>query len=956
MGAVIVLTPALTWAQPQVRADMSRVGDASHLELDGQTNWKYDLRREEDRVILRIPPLSSESLIQLRTHSDALIQRVEVDEQGVDGSHEVTFHLKNKAADFFDYLTEDPPKLIVDFFPKEEKSKVATSNADSRASEKSTAVSAAPNAAGASTSSADKAAVPNELPAKSATVASKKGQDPVSNGKSSGSARKPAATEFMQAPAEAKPGSSTGEQIDFGGDGVGSGVDFQHGIFDGGDPTFKRFAMPDYEIKESAIIASRGNIYLRFPPLKLDSPHLATLLQNPPIYEIIPNESRENKEAQLLLTLFNNKRHAVFLKTAKEYLERYPHTMYDEIIRYMMADTHYDLWRKDRTPVDFEKAMGMYRHLAEKYPESPLATRTLLLIGYSYLDRGNNFDALKALQKFLRVRVGTKFTDQVKISIAEAYLNLNRYDDALHLLGEIETTAKAKKDAVEAAYRVGDVHFQRKDFPATVRVYKEAVQKYPDHASRFPNAFYNVAEAQFWQGQYRESLDSYRQYLERFPQHDHGGYAMTRIGELLEIMGAEDKRALGAYLESFFRYRETPGANLARVRTLISRFPDMKVKELKNSLAEIERLTNQTPLPDIKEFVTVLAADGHYRRKDFKRSTDELVAFYQQNPAASNREKFQSRIVRNITEAMRESVQKGDFIEALRVNSQYSQTWLKNSDRIDTRFYVGRAFEQAGVYKESENVYRETLNKLYAIRGTPREKERSVFEILPETDSLNLRLAVVAGRERDYARAAEHLKAINPSPRLTEAELIERAEVSADVAEARGQIESAKGLLAELVSTWKGQPAAVSDLYLRLAKLNAQTKNFREAEAAVTKIIHLQNDTSLVSDDTHAKALELKGDMLLSRGQRAESVAAFRELLEVYDGKRPLGAVRYKAGKILFENGEIKAAEDMWANLKDDKNDLWHKLAKEQLESAKWKGDYKKYIERIPAMQDMKRE
>lgn len=927
--------PVAALAQSNVSADLSRVGDASHIEFQGQSNWKYDLHRDGDKVILRVPPVSADSLVKLRTHSDVLIRRIDVDEKGVDGSHELTFHLISKETDFFDYLTEDPSKLIVDFFPKDEKAAKPVAEGAPETERKAHAESPPQRAQASPTKGAE------------AKAAEPKGAKTGSN------ERRPAATEFMLVPAQP---TESGEQTDYGGDGIGSSGDFKHGVFDGGDPTFKRFAMPDYDIKESSIISSRGNIYLRFPPLRLESPHLATLLTNPPVYEIVPTNTKENKEAQLLLTLFNNKRHAVFLKAAKEFLKRHPATQYDEIVRYMTADTHYDLWRKDRTPVDFEQAIGMYRHLSEKYPDSPLATRTLLLLGYSYLDRGDSFNSLKALQKFLRVRIGTKFTDQVKISIAEAYLSLNRFDDALNLLAEIEGTAKSKKDSAEASYRIGDVHFQRKDFASAVSAYNDSVKKYPDHAQRFPNAWYNVAEALFWQGKYRESLDSYRRYLERFPQNAHGGYAMTRIGELLEILGAGDKRALGAYLESFFRYRETPGANVARVRTLVSRFADMKEKELKNSLEEIKRLTESTKLPDIKEFVSVLVADGHYRRKDFKTSTNELVAFYQQNPNASNREKFQSRIVRNITEAMRENVNKGNFIEALRINSQYAQSWLKNSDRVDTRYYVGRAYEQAGVYKEAESVYRDTLNELYAIRGTNREKERGVFEILPEADSLNLRLAIVAGREREYARAADHLRAIGVSPRLTESELIERAEIGADVAEARGDVEGAKGYISELVATWRGQPAAVSDLYLRLARLQAQTKNFKDAEAAVTKIINLQKDTGLVSEDTHAKALELKGEMLLSRGRRQESVAALKELLETYEGKRPLGSIRYKAGKILFESGEIKAAEDMWADLKNDKSDLWRKLAKEQLESAKFKGDYKKYIERIPAMQGMKRE
>lgn len=928
--ATLATRLGVAYADAQVSVDITRVGDTSHLEFKGLAQWKYDLKRDgKTRIVLRIPPLTSPSLVGLRSYSDSLIEKIEVDEKGIDGLHEVVFNLKTADADFFDYLTEDPSRLIVDYFLKENK---PTEKPTEKSTEKPAKITSAPTT------------LPEK---KDGDVAERK--------------RKPAASEFIQTPGEQplgglqkgppppEPKSDEHEKLD-------KEKDARRGVFDGGDPNFERFSMQDYEVKESAIIASRGNIFLRFPTLKLESPHLKTLLSNPPIYEIIPQDNMENKQARLLLTLFNNKRRGVFLRTARQFLETYPNTKYDEIIRYMMADVYYGFWQEERKPADFEKALGLYRHLTEKYPESPLATRTLLLMGYSYVERGDSFNALKALDHFLRVKGKTKFTDQVKISIAEANQNLNRYDDTYALLDEVERTAENRKDAVGAAFRKGDGFFQRKDFAGAVRSYQEAINKYPAYANQFPNTWWNMAEAQFWQGNYKQALDAHREYLKRFPDHAHGGYAMTRVGELLEILGGGEKRALGAYLESQFRYRESPGANVGRIRALVARMPEMKEKELKSALVEIHELAEKSKLPDIHEFVVMAVSDGQFARKEYQRSTDDLISFYQKNPNATNLEKFQSRIVRNITAALKANVEKGNFIEALRMNSKYSQTWLKNSDRIDTRFYVGRAFEQAGVYREAAAIFRESLNTLYSIKGTIRGKERGVFEVLPEVDSLNLRLAAVAAREKDFSRAKDYLAVITNPPALSEAELVERAEISADVFEARGQHDAAKGALADLVTSWKGKPTAVSGVYLRLARLDAEAKEHKEAEASLAKIINLQNDTGLVPEDIHAAALELKGDVLLARGMRGEAVHAFKQLLETYDGRRPLAAVRYKAGKILFESGQYKDAEDVWRELKNEKNDLWNKLAKEQLENAKWRGDYKKYIERIPAMQNLKRE
>jgi hypothetical protein len=77
------------------------------------------------------------------------------------------------------------------------------------------------------------------------------------------SARKPAGTEFLRVKrAELPPEPTLAEKIS-------SQKDFSHGIFDGGDPEFRRFTVKDYEVKEASIIASRSNFYLPFPMLDL---------------------------------------------------------------------------------------------------------------------------------------------------------------------------------------------------------------------------------------------------------------------------------------------------------------------------------------------------------------------------------------------------------------------------------------------------------------------------------------------------------------------------------------------------------------------------------------------------------------------------------------------------------------------------------------------------------------
>lgn len=943
----------------QVTAEISQIGDASHLEFSGSSNWKYDLKKEGNTIVLQAPKLNSTSLVKLRTYSDSLIKSVTVNEDGIDGGVEIRFNVKDGSIDTFDYLTDQPSSLVVDFYKPE---KPVAQDADM-----------------------------DDVPATEPPVKTL----PKKTAAKNSSKRKPASDYITVPGTEAQLAQATiDDKVE---DAEAVEKDLRHGIFDGGDPEFKRFSIQDYEIKENAIIASKANIYLRFPMLKLDSPHLKTILNNQPVYEIVPTESQENKEARLLLTLFNNKRPSVFLKAAKHFLKTHPSGKYDEIVRYMMADVHYQFWLSEQRIEDLETALGIYRTLTERYPDSPLSTRTLLLVGYSYLDHGDAFGALKAFQRFTRSKPTSKAIDQVKISIGEAYLLINKYEDALAIFSEVEKSAANKKDAIEAAYRRGDVFFKKKDYANAVAEYKAAQNRYKGSAARFPNASFNLSESEFWLSRYKESLLSYRDFLQKFPDSDNGGYAMTRIGEILELMGADQKKAQGAYLESFFRYRATPGAQVGRIRLLAGKMPEMKEKELKNAVKEMDdilqafkvmgdpgkvastqkqvseeadksseneegksnsalapflanRMTwKSEPLPEIEEFVTFLRTDGFFARKEHARATQELISYFQQNPNNSAPEKFKVRIARTIAAHIHTEVESGKFIEALRIKSQYTNSWLKHADRIDVNYDAGRAFEQAGVHKEAAKIYTDTLERLSKLQGTAQGKERNVFESLPDQNSVRLRLAAVAAKQKDYSKASEYLKSIPESSSLSEKEKIERAQTAVDVALAKGQKDIAKSYLETLVAAWKGQPRNLATVHYRLAKLQYDSKDYSAADQSLIQFMKVY-DQSPAGEDIHAKALELNGDLQLSRGKRADSIKAYQKLLDLYESKRPLSSIRYKVGKIQFDDGDFKGAEATWSSLQDDGKGVWQKLAQEQLSGAKWQGDYKKYINRIPAM------
>ncbi|MEZ0392576.1 MAG: tol-pal system YbgF family protein, partial [Pseudobdellovibrionaceae bacterium] len=518
-------------AKALVQALISQQGDTVHLEFEGQNQWDYDLQKIDQKgktiVQLTLPKMDEKSSQQIQNFSHALIQKVDVNPDGPDGKVILSFQMNGQGIEPFDYLTEKPSRLIIDFYKGQGSSE--------KPEKKKTAV--APKT--------EKVTPPPQALAEK----SKKKVD-----------RAPASPDVLVI-------NEQGRQVSLN-DALAGKKSPTGSIFDGGDPNFERFSIKDFEMREEAVIASRHKVYLDFPMLRMQSPYFELLQTRKPAYEIAPQDTEENKQARLLLTLFENKRYHVFLKTVDWFFQKFPESQYDEMMKFMLADSLFGIWTESHKAEDFDLAMLRYRQALEKYPESPLLERTMMLMGFATLDRGDYLGTLRLFQSHLQKRPQSPNKDIARFAIADSFLKINRYDEATQVYDEIEKDAFQEKDKIQAAYLKGDVAHQKKDFRKAIEDYQTALSKYPQASPEFPNAIYNQAAAYFGLKEYKKSLDLYGEFIKKFPTHSEAGFAMTRIGELQDILGASPEKVLGTYLETYFRYGDSPSAVVARLRML----------------------------------------------------------------------------------------------------------------------------------------------------------------------------------------------------------------------------------------------------------------------------------------------------------------------------------------------------------------------------------------------------
>jgi len=892
-------------AAENVKAAVSLEGETFNFELAGQKNWDYDLKRVKDgattKVQLLVKSLDSSTVEGIKNIKNPFVESIRATQHAVDNRWMIEFVLKNDRVETFDYLTDQPSKLIVDFYASD------------------TPIQA-----------------PVETPSKGGKSAAKprfvsldKAQDKVQ--------RAPADVDYLKINPDG---------------GIETSVFLaKSGLFDAGDGQFKRFNINDSDYNEESVIKSRSNYYLKFPVLETDFSFWKKMKENPPEYEIKPDNTDENKQARLLRTLFVKKRYMVFLQTLDWYKNKYPQSKYDEILAYMKGDALVKISDETKDNVAYEQAQTAYRQALDQYPDSVLAERTSLVTG---LLANDHLDYMHAVRRFNIHIQNRKFAKNIsasyaKLALAYSYSKMKRLDESLGLLNEIEKDTKDPLVLTEIAVRRGDFNFLNRKFDDAITAYDKAAKNFPLVSKLFPSAYFNKMEALFWKQKYKDSHKSALEFAQNFPSHEYAPYALTRVGELLEIMGGDQSKSVGAYLETHFRYGNSPKTIVAKLHLMSTRMGSMKPEELEQTLVSMNELAAKSELENVDQFKVAMLADGFSKRKDYPKAIEILSNFYQSNPSRPDVKQVTQRISKNVGDQLKYLSDQGDYKNLLKTYKQYADTWLKTDKRIDTDYFLGQSYESAGAYEAALEKYRQVEGELHKLVGSPKEKETYINQYLPSMDQLYLRLAKNSADNQAPQEAYQYLSKIQNPLGLSEPEQVERVALASKLYEAKGDHGTSIRYLSELSSLWDGDQKLSLPVQFKLAEMQIGRRDADGAIATYERCKEILVSDKDATEQDLTKLVNSYANVLVENGRQDDAIKAIASVVDKFP-QYHFSQEKYLLGDLLFKKGEVKRAEAVWEKIKDDNDNIWKKLAQEKLKQADWDINYKKHIKRIPAM------
>jgi len=896
-----MLLPTLKSWSATLSSQVKLQGETLNFEISGQKNWDYDLKRVNDKILLTIKNSDKTNISNLKNLDNPFVKSIKILPNQLDGFSTIEFSLASKQVEAFDYLTEQPSKLVVDFYLNED-------------------------------------FLDKNIKKENVDIKGRQGSNPpkLVQTQIGSLQRKPAQVDFL---------SVIDPMTQINVDDKESNI--RSGLFDGGDEKFDRFKLGIIDTRKSQLQKEMVDYYLRYPLIERDFDFWTLMKQNKPEYEFKANDTDEYKQAKLIKVLFDKKRYLVMRKTTDWFEKKFKTSDYLENIYFMNADAMYDMYLESNNAKYYEDALSFYAKALQRFPNSKLKERTSLLVAMIKLDKKDYLSAVRLFDAHINEPEykNKQSAEYAKLGMAYSLSKLNKLDEALKNIEDLENNAKNVNTKAEAALRKGDYFAQVGQYEKAADAYSKSISKFEKQAENFPSTYFNFSEVLFRDRKPEQAHAAALNFVKKFPSHEYAPYALTRVGELLEVLGAEQSKAVGAYLETNFRYGDSPKTIIAKLHLLSTRMKVMKDQEVQETLSKMDELASKSDLQNVDQFKVTMISDGFSKRNEYQKALDQLITFYQKDPNRPDSSQIFLRISQNINSLIKKTLDSGDYKSVLSIYQKYSDTWIKKQPRIDTDFYVAKAYLEAGAYSVALNKFNEVSQKILDI-GKNKDVHTTLTQNLPTSDEINLMKALCLFEEGQFKDSFDKMKLIDNPEKLSDKDQINRIYYTALMADKRGDYKNAIRYLKELSREWSDKPNLLGPALLKLSDFEIKNHDYSNAKNNLNKIIQEASLKDQEKMSAYRKMIEIAHT--LSDTEMSKEYLA--QYIEKYGQTKDLSTERYQLGEIYFNAGQIQKAESIWSELKSETSSTLSKLAASKLNDIKWKDENKKYLKRIPAM------
>jgi len=671
------------------------------------------------------------------------------------------------------------------------------------------------------------------------------------------------------------------------------------------------------------------------------------------------NDSEEAQMVRLALKLSRENNHALVVKTVDFLQRQYPKSTYLQQMLFLKANSFYRLGLED-------KGKDLIFTIAKEARGTEVGLQAQAFLAVQAFQRKEWLLALDSFSGILHSYPKHPLAWLFHYASAECLYEIRQADQAIEEYEWVAKNAPKEQIKAEAAFKIGDVYFDRSQYALAIQKYLSSIKKYESNLPQYPHPIMNLAESFFQLEEFQRANDTFEHFLKVGANHPEAWRASLRIAEIKALNQRLDGGAENAFVDTVNRYPMTPGAVIARLRMLPcgnhGGFDLGGMQRLVNS-AEVQNFASEASVysSSFKELVALTEVRSLISFGADEQAIEKGILHLRENPTVEVRNLIERAMIGGIKRLLVKQLDAGEIYPAIATYEKYGDYLplpLNDPYADDLRmklakFAADKNFKTLALkiiepYQKLNEVDQKevlsSIEKNLALDSTKEQEDRTILEVKTIWNSEDFK---IDDSKQSDVFLAKLTSISDLSPHRFERDLLE-ALFFQDKKDYKKAEQFAANLIPSFSKLNSLQKAQIWFLQGELAQ-NADdnavaAKSYREARLLKTKASEKEQEQL---NFRHLKLVPSIAYLYTSEGEALEHDQKWKEAVALYgeavENKVGGNRLLYAHAKAILKEGgrnSNKIAMQSLQKIKQSQDDdVWKNLATKTLDDIAKEGE-----------------
>lgn len=231
---------------------------------------------------------------------------------------------------------------------------------------------------------------------------------------------------------------------------------------------------------------------------------------------------------QYALTLYKSGKVQQALSEFNRMLTQYPRSAHTENALYMIGWIRFQQGKQ-------EEAINSYLYLISYAPKSKLLPLALYAIGDAYYNLGSYDSAIMYYDKVVKGHPNSQYLFDAVNGMQLCYIAKGELDKASALIDDFTNSSKAAY-ADQLFYKKGEMFFNQGNYSAAIESFHDFIKRYPK-SKLAPKAYFGIAKSSQLSGDNNGAKNYFHTVFEKYPGSDEAVSAVVEEGKIYTAEG-----------------------------------------------------------------------------------------------------------------------------------------------------------------------------------------------------------------------------------------------------------------------------------------------------------------------------------------------------------------------------------------------------------------------------------